>query len=95
MICLCVARHTPAAYVPNRHHILPKSWGGLTTTANLITICPNAHSAVHRLLDAYVKAGGLPDTTTRRGYSPFVRDLAARAWAQRPPNPTITSITGA
>lgn len=91
--CACVAEHSPAAYVPTRHHILPQSWNGPTTTANLVTLCPSSHTAVHRLLDEYVRAGGDPGWEVRRRFSAFQRDLAARAWAQRPAEPTITSLT--
>jgi hypothetical protein len=79
-------------YVAARHHILPQSWGGLTVDANLIWLCPNAHTSTHHLLDQYVRAGGDPGWTVRQHYSAFIRDLAARAWAQRPAIPTITSI---
>jgi hypothetical protein len=89
--CECVSSHSPAAYVPTRHHIVPQSWDGPNVDANLITICPNTHEAVHRLLDTYVRNGGLPDWETRRHFSNFQRELAARAWLQRPEHPTLTA----
>jgi hypothetical protein len=92
--CRCVAEHSPTAYVATRHHVLPQSWGGPTTDANLVTICANTHTAVHRLLDDYVRAGGDPGWETRRHFSPYQRELALRAWQQRPPKPTITSLPG-
>lgn len=90
--CECVADHAPAAYVPTRHHILPQSWGGPTVDANLVTLCPSTHTAVHRLLDEYVRNGGDPGWETRRHFGPYVRGLALRAWEQRPAKPTITSL---
>jgi 5-methylcytosine-specific restriction endonuclease McrA len=93
--CECVSEHSPTAYVPTDHHILPKSWGGQTIDANLVTICPNTHAAVHRLLDDYVRAGGDPGWETRKHFSAFQRDLALRAWERRPSdNPPITSVIG-
>lgn len=82
--CPCVAEHRPASYVPNRHHILPQSWGGQSVAANLIDICPNTHTSTHRLLNAYVHAGGQPPWEVLQHYNALTRDLAARAWEQRP-----------
>lgn len=90
--CACVADHSPAAYVPVRHHVVPESWDGPTIASNLVTICPSTHTAVHRLIDEYVRHGGDPGWDTRRHFSPFQRDLALRAWEQRPEKPTITSL---
>jgi hypothetical protein len=87
-----VATHSPHAYVPARHHILPQAWGGKSTEGNLVTLCPTTHTAVHRLLDEYVRNGGDPGWDTRCHFGPYVRDLALRAWDQRPPKPTITSV---
>jgi hypothetical protein len=89
--CECVAEHSPHAYIPNQHHVLPRSWGGQTVDTNLVTICDNTHRAVHRLIDDYVRAGGDPGWETRRHFSAYQRDLALRAWNQRPAVPTITS----
>ena len=90
--CACVAQHSPAAYVGALHHILPQSWNGKTVAANLVMLCPNAHTATHRLIDSYVRAKGDPGWEVRQHFSPFVRDLALRAWEQRPDVPSITSI---
>ncbi|MGZ4663577.1 MAG: HNH endonuclease [Frankiaceae bacterium] len=90
--CQCVRQHSPSAYVPNVHHAIPQSWGGQTTPDNLVVLCPNSHTATHRLIDAYVRAGGDPGPVVRRGYNRLVRDLAARAWAGRPAHPTPTSL---
>lgn len=96
--CQCVTEHSPTAYVTNQHHIVPQSWGGQTVATNLIPICPNTHTAVHELMNAYVHAGGLPPWEIRQHYSTFVRDLAAYAWARRPndhPPYTVGHPTGA
>lgn len=82
--CVCVANHSPTPQAINRHHILPLSWGGPNTVTNLVDVCPTTHENIHRLLNAYVKVQGVPAWEIRRLYSPYVRDLAARAWAQRP-----------
>ena len=90
--CECVAVHSPAAYVPTRHHVVPQSWNGPTTDANLVTLCPSSHTATHRLLDEYVRANGDPGWETKRHFGAYVRGLALRAWEQRPDKPTITSL---
>jgi hypothetical protein len=82
--CECVAGHCPAAYVPNHHHVLPQSWGGLTEDANLVWLCPNSHTAVHDLLNQYVHEGRQPDESVLLHYNTLVRELAARAWSRRP-----------
>lgn len=92
--CECVNQHVPATYVPAKHHIVPESWGGPTIKTNLVLICPNTHTATHRLIDSYVRTGGDPGWEVRRHFSPYIRDLAARAWAGRPERPTITSLPG-
>lgn len=89
--CECVTTHSPKAYVPALHHIIPESWGGPSTKANLIMLCPNTHTAVHRLIDEYVRAEGVPPWTVRRQFSFFQQRLAERAWEGRPANPRITS----
>lgn len=82
--CPCVAEHRPASYVTNRHHIIPESWGGPSVADNLIDICPNTHTATHRLINAYIHAGGTPSWDVQQHYNALARDLAARAWAGRP-----------
>ena len=82
--CQCVSVHCPSAYVPNHHHVLPQSWGGQTTEENMVWLCPNSHTAVHQLLNAYVHAGGEPDGAVLMHYNEHVQELAARAWEQRP-----------
>lgn len=47
-------------------------------------ICPNTHTATHRLLNEYVRAGGDPGWEVRRQFGPYSRELALRAWMNRP-----------
>jgi hypothetical protein len=90
--CECVSTHCPSAYVPNHHHILPQSWGGLTNDANMVWLCPNSHTAVHDLLNQYIYAGGTPEGGVLMHYTGHVQNLAARAWEQRPnERPPFTS----
>lgn len=88
--CGCVEQHVPAAYVPEDHHIKPESWGGTRIPENLVRICPNTHTATHRLIDEYVREGGLPPWETRKHFGATARLLAAKAWDQRPDVPTLT-----
>lgn len=90
--CQCVDNHLPAAYVGALHHVLPQSWGGQTVPGNLVMLCPNSHTATHRLIDEYVRAGGDPGWEVRRHFGVYVRTLALRAWQQRPAHPTLTSL---
>lgn len=92
--CACVDDHNPSAYVPADHHIIPRSWGGPDVAENRRLICPNTHTAVHRLIDEYVRAGGDPGWEIRRHYGVYQRELAKFAWDHRPAKPTITSLTG-
>jgi hypothetical protein len=89
--CECVSDHSPKAYVANRHHVVPLSWGGSDDSSNVVMLCPNSHSAVHRLLDEYVRNQGTPDWALRRQFGAYIRELAMRAWDQRPEKPTYTS----
>lgn len=91
-LCQCVTQHVPAAFVPTHHHVLPQSWGGQTVESNMVWLCPNAHTAVHRLIDEYVRVDGEPAWDVRQHFSAYIRELAARAWAQHPENPHITSL---
>jgi hypothetical protein len=92
--CTCVATHSPVAYVPHRHHIRPRSWGGPDAADNLIVLCPNTHTATHRLLDEYVRHGGDPGWEVRRQFGFLARALALRAWNERPSErPPLTSLS--
>jgi hypothetical protein len=69
-------------------------WDGPDIRENKRLICPNTHTATHRLIDEYVRAGGDPGWEVRRHFGVYVRELARFAWDHRPPKPTITSLTG-
>ena len=92
LTCRCVARHSPSAFVVNQHHVIPQSWGGPTVPENLVPLCPNTHTATHRLIDAYVAGNGDPGWRVKWRYTRLSRLLAARAWAGRPAKPTPTSL---
>lgn len=82
--CLCVVQHVPEVHALCTHHILPKSWGGGDEPTNRVVLCPSTHENIHRLLNRYVRLGGVPPWEDRRIYGVYARDLAARAWSQRP-----------
>ena len=88
--CACVAQHVPSGYVAVTHHVLPLSWGGPDEPGNKVLVCSNTHEATHRLIDDHIRFGGEPPWEHRRRFNPLARDLAARAWAQRPDHPTYT-----
>ena len=83
--CACVVDHSPVPVELHVHHVHPLYAGGPDTAANKVWICPTSHVAVHELLRAYERAGGLPAWETRRRFGRYVRDLAARAWAEMQP----------
>jgi len=86
--CGCVARHSPRPVSFDDHHVLPKSWGG--AEGRLVKLCPTAHRNVHALLNIYVHHMGPPTAAELRLFNPFIRALAAEAWAQHPANPPYT-----
>jgi len=47
----------------------------------VVTICCCCHRRCHRLLNAYVHAGGTPDKATLAHFRPLELELAAYAWA--------------
>jgi len=79
-----VSQHVPEAHALAMHHILPKSWGGPDTATNKVALCPTTHENIHKLLNRYVKLGGVPPWWFRRSYGTYARELATRAWDQRP-----------
>lgn len=48
----CAAHSHRSAVAQERHHLQPKSRGGLDVATNMRTLCANAHGDVHYLLDA-------------------------------------------
>lgn len=82
--CACVADHAPEPIDVEIHHVVPLAWGGPDSAANRVNLCGNAHNNVHAFLRAYQRAGGTPPWDVRRRFSPYIRALAARGWAERP-----------
>lgn len=97
--CQVCKSHNPKPITTDAHHIRPESWGGLPTADNLVQVCNTVHHGAHALIDLYVQLGRAPSNAEMRAAfggvlpSKGMRDLAARAWAQRPPTPTPTSLT--
>lgn len=84
--------HRPITKVTQQHHVIPISWGGLN--GEKIPLCGSCHDTEHEILNHFVRAQGRPPWTIIRGYSPFLVDLAQRAWdecqqARRPFTGTI------
>lgn len=81
------AVHTHREDVPLEvHHIWPVGDGGPDTKANRVTICANAHGAVHDLIDkgrrTKLPAGPLAlPWSIRRRYGARVRKLADVGWS--------------
>lgn len=48
--CSVSANHTPAPLRFIWHHVLPKSCGGATNAANLLSLCDSCHYAIHALM---------------------------------------------
>lgn len=77
--CRCVSRHHPQPRYNHMHHIIPLSWGGSDGPENLAALCPTSHENLHMTLRAWIKAG----RPTKTKLTPFVLDLAMRAWDGR------------
>lgn len=78
--CKCVGKHVPLPMILNVHHVVPQYYGGETSHANLIKICPTTHDNVHELLREYDKLNGPPPGQFRKHYSKYVQTLAKIAW---------------
>jgi hypothetical protein len=78
--CPCVKRHSPTVDHTVRHHVLPLAWGGEDVESNVIAVCPNTHSEVHRMLEAFVREGG---PVRRPGYTRYAYKLALQAWEEK------------
>jgi hypothetical protein len=77
--CQCVASHSPVAPYVDRHHILPRGWGGPTESGNLIAICQNCHRTVHEILEEAVRRQHWPDHDFLAHLSPYAIGLARQA----------------
>lgn len=78
------------------HHVLPLSWEGQSTAANLVELCDGHHVGVHVLLDLSVTANVAPVLVKRvkTTFTPMMIALAGQAWDQRPAAPTRTRVAG-
>lgn len=93
--CSWPHRHTPRPHEIDSHHKIPESWGGPSTPDNLIDLCIQCHHNTHFLINAYVKAKGVPDKATLKTYTDLERQLAQHAWDGRPSdNPPYTLTNG-
>lgn len=82
--CPCSGHHSPPITEAecDVHHSPPQSWslapGGVR---KVVKVCATTHRRCHRLLNAYVHAGGLPAKAVLAGFRPIELALAAYAWA--------------
>ncbi len=60
------------------HHCWPLCYHGPDVKANLVKICPNAHSDIHYLMDRLL--AGKP--VVLKEYGPKVRELAHRGYVE-------------
>ena len=79
--CVAAPHHTP---VPLRfvfHHVLPLAAGGLTTSANLVSVCDSCHYAIHAML--YEMATNAGELTTLKKFKGTPRwALAAQGYTR-------------
>ena len=59
--CVCVSEHRPPVTTFQRHHVVPKSWGGPDVATwngkpQIVITCGTTHDSVHMLLNHYVRA---------------------------------------
>lgn len=64
----------PDPVISDHHHVIPTSWGGPNTIANLVVVSPNTHRRLHVGLDACV-AMGSPDNVPYE-----VRQMLGKVW---------------
>jgi hypothetical protein len=74
--CPCVVRHSPKPAYLQKHHIVPRSWGGPNTKENIVAICGTCHDATHDALNKLVRAQGYVKLT---GYPRYAQMLAWHA----------------
>lgn len=76
--CQCVARHSPAPARYVWHHVLPQVCGGVTTQSNLVSVCDNAHYAIHKLMYAMLVKD--QHTINRIGRNDFFMKMAVSGY---------------
>lgn len=65
--CACVEHHRPKPARFIWHHVLPRTCGGKTDAANLVSLCDTAHYAIHAVLyELRTNDGQLPKAPGRR-----------------------------
>jgi hypothetical protein len=72
----CHAHHDMVSY--EWHHIWPSCYHGPDTAANLVKICPSAHSDIHYLMERLLR--GKPVSLIEYGLN--VRKLAIKGYHQ-------------
>ncbi len=85
--CMCVTEHRPPVVTFQRHHIVPKSWGGPDVATwngkpQIVITCGTTHDSVHMLLNHWVRAwkAHVASGTTRAftGPAPSITKLFTR-----------------
>lgn len=69
-------RHSPKPAYLQKHHIVPKSWGGLDEVSNYVYLCGTCHDGIHAALNACVTAKDIPEAKVWTVYHPYYRRLA-------------------
>lgn len=64
------------------HHVWPKGMGGPDVAANRVTVCPNAHGAIHEYIRQLIKHGGVVPPDEVHHFGRKVRVLAIRGWTE-------------
>lgn len=73
---VCHAHDTMVSY--ELHHVWPLGYHGPNIKANLVKICPNAHSDIHYLMELILK----DKPWKKQEYGPQVRAIAELGAAQ-------------
>lgn len=81
MECGLHKAHAPMPLYTQRHHILPKAWGGADSELNVIELCGTGHDNVHFVLNEMVRVGG-PQNVSENLIRHFglAWGLALKAW---------------
>lgn len=79
----CAAHHHREDVPIELHHVWPVGDGGPNIKANRVSVCANAHSSIHDLLDKGRKIAGGPAALpwrVRLRYGQGVRRIARAGW---------------
>lgn len=78
--CAC---HKHTEYEPiERHHVWPKGMGGPDVASNKISVCANAHYAIHEFIRQLMLHNGSVPAETSKHFSPKVKDYATQGWTE-------------